>query len=57
MDERYAHAQDEESAERWGETIPLESDRFPFGMESTGIARPFGIATYNVGGNLTMSRF
>ena len=57
MDEWYANAQDGESDEGWEESIPLESDGFPFGTESRGSARPFGIATYNVGGNVTMSRF
>ena len=56
MDEWYANAQDEESAEGWEVSIPLEGDGFPFGTESRGSARPFGIATYNVGGNVTMSR-
>ena len=56
MGEWYANAQDEQSDEGWEESIPLESDGFPFGTESKGSARPFGIATYNVGGNVSMSR-
>ena len=57
IDQWYADAQDEESPEGWKESIPLESDGFPFLTESRGSARPFGIATYNVGGNVTMSLF
>ena len=41
----------------WEQIIPLESEGFPFGTESRGSARPSGIATYNVGGNVTISRF